>query len=130
MYMEKTKLTPNDIVAASNLRRIWDEKRRPLGLTLEKAGERLGLSHSAISQYLGGKMPIGFNFLLKVSELLGVEPHDIRPDFPYRLYLSDDFSPEARQLARYYETLPTDTRKFLFSLIQTAANSVLNNEVR
>ncbi len=128
MLMREREITEQDLIAAANLRRIWNDRKRFLGLTLEKAGERLGLSHSALSQYMNGKLPIGDTFLLKVSELLGVEPKQIRPEFPYKLYLSDDgFSSEARELARYYEILPTDTRRFLFSLIRTAADSVLND---
>lgn len=122
--MRQRDMTEQDLIAASNLQRIWDTKKRSLGLTLEKAGERLGISHSSLSQYITGKMPIGIGFLLKISDLLGVEPRQIRPDFPYRLYpSSDNFSLEAIDLARFYEGLPKDAQRLMYVAFKSAFNS-------
>ncbi len=116
-------MTPDDIAAAENLRRIWNEKKRASGLTLEKAGELLGVSHSAVSQYISGRVPIGVDFLLRVSELLNVEPKEIRPDFRWRLHFSsdDNFSPDALDIARYYERLSPDARKVFYVALKSVS---------
>lgn len=118
-------MTPEDLVAAENLRRIWNEKKKSLGLTLERAGESLGVSHSAISQYISGRVPIGVDFLLRISEFLGVEPREIRPDFRWRLYFAanDNFSSETLDVARYYEHLPPDAKHIFYVALKSVSDS-------
>ncbi len=118
-------MTPEDLVAAENLRRIWNEKKRTLGLTLERAGELLGVSHSAVSQYVTGRVPIGVDFLLRISELLGVEPREIRPDFRWNLHFSanDNFSSETLDMARYYEHLPSDVQRVFYISLKSVYDS-------
>ncbi len=123
--MKQRDMTEQDLAAADNLRRIWYIKKRSLGLTLEKAGEDLGMSHSSLNQYINGKMPIGINFLLRIAEYLGVEPKEIRPDFPYRLYPSNDnFSSEAVDLARCYDRLPRDAQKLMYIAFKSASDLI------
>lgn len=123
--MKQRNMTEQDLIASENLRRIWYLKKRSLGLTLEKVGEELGMSHSSLNQYINGKMPIGTTFLLRISEYLGVEPKEIRPDFPYRLYpSSDNFSSEAVDLARFYDRLPKDAQKLMYIAFKSASDAM------
>jgi len=123
MTMREREITDRDLIAAENLRRIWNEKKKISGLTLEKAGELLGISHSALSQYMNAKLPIGVDFLLRISELLGVEPKEIRPDFRWNLHFSsnDNFSSETLDIARYYDRLSPDARKVFYVALKSVS---------
>lgn len=79
--MTRKPITRENAEAASRLRAIWNEKKRELHLTQERAAEVLGFStQGAVSQYLNGKAPLNTDATLKFARLLGVSPADIRPE--------------------------------------------------
>ena len=87
--MKNKKITPEDKIAAENLRRLWDEYQSNLKkaghkrLTQEKAGEVLDMTQGAVNQYLSGKVPLGTEVTLKFARLINTDPRSIRPDFEY-----------------------------------------------
>lgn len=75
------KLTQEDLRAAANLRAIWAEKAKFLGLTQALAGERMGgIGQSAVSQYMRGLIPLGTRATIQFAAILEVEPWEIRPE--------------------------------------------------
>jgi transcriptional regulator with XRE-family HTH domain len=101
--MKRKPLSESDKAAAANLRRIWDEKKRDLGLTQEKAAEAMGFTtQGAVSHYLNGYMPLNTDNLLKFAALLEVPPSAIRPDI-------DDLLGNALRAEQTRRPMPTLT---------------------
>lgn len=75
----KKPLTPAQLVACQNLKRIWRHKAHGLGLTQEKAGERLGMTQGAVSSLLNGRLGISVKTLKPLADLLEVEAAEIDP---------------------------------------------------
>lgn len=101
--MKRNPLSESDKAAAANLRRIWDEKKRDLGLTQEKAAEAMGFTtQGAVSHYLNGYMPLNTDNLLKFAALLEVPPSAIRPDI-------DDLLGNALRAEQTRRPMPTLT---------------------
>ena len=100
--MARKPLSPADLEAAKNLRRIWDEKHKLLGLTQEKAAEIMKFNtQGAVSHYLNGYTPLNTDAVLKFSALLQVSPSAIRQDINDKLNAvltpKTDISPIASQ---------------------------------
>lgn len=78
----KRKLTTEEIRIAENLRRIFNDKKKELGLTQEQAAHKLGWStQGAVSQYLRAVIPLSLEVGLKFAKLLKVEPSEINPEW-------------------------------------------------
>lgn len=85
---KQAKPTEADLVAASNLRTLWDAAvaesiRDPnrKRITQEDVAEVLGgVSQSAISQYLNGLIPLNYAALHAFAKVIGCSPSDIRQD--------------------------------------------------
>ena len=125
----KRIMTPQDKQAATNLYRIWNDKKRSLGLTQEKASERLGISQSGFSQYVLGKVRLGDSILLKFSELLGVSPTDIREEFQYNLSKKTDLTADAMKLAEIYQRLPPEFKTAVFGVATSFLEQAETNVV-
>lgn len=80
--MAKTKrtITAEDLEASRKLRAIWDSKQKTLGLNQDEAADKIGVSQSAFSQMLRGKMAIPTEAAMRLAVLLGVHVGDFRPD--------------------------------------------------
>lgn len=76
----RRQLTEHEILCAQRLRRIWDAKKKALGLTQELAGERLGMTQGAVGQYLNGRVPMNLETKIKFAELLDVGVEEIDDD--------------------------------------------------
>lgn len=86
--MSKSKLRPDQIRAAQNLRAIWRQRKREglfqtqqeLADTLYKAGIK-GWSQSLIGQHLNGLTAIGASHVAVYTEYLGIaNPYEIASD--------------------------------------------------
>lgn len=63
------------------MRQIWDENKKALGLTQEKAAAAMGFNtQAAVSHYLSGYTPLNTDAILKFAALLKVKPSQIRED--------------------------------------------------
>jgi hypothetical protein len=78
---KKTRaLTPDEQTAQVNLKRIWDEKRKALGLTQEGIAPFLGFeTQGAVGHAINGRAPITVMLAFKFAKLLQVHPADIHP---------------------------------------------------
>ena len=77
--MKKRNLSSHEKTAHQNLRKIWDDKKRTLGLTQEKAADVFGCSTANVGFYLTGTQPLNIKTTIAFANLLKVNPTDIDP---------------------------------------------------
>lgn len=79
---ERRSISPRWQVAQRNLWRIWNEKKKALGLTQEKAGDKMeAITQGAVGQYLRGVISLNERKVLEFAKLLDVHPTEIDPSF-------------------------------------------------
>jgi phage repressor protein C with HTH and peptisase S24 domain len=79
----RRKLNELESTWADNLKKIWNSKKKSLGLTQEKAGYALNMTQAGVSHYLNKTAVLGIETKLKWAELLEVPVTDIDPDFKW-----------------------------------------------
>ena len=119
------RITPADQRAADNLKRLWKERKKALGLTQEKVAQAFGdKTQGLISQYITGRIALGAVATLRFARVLKCSPQEIRPDIQFSV-VSDDLSPEAIRFAYKWLSLPPrfrrDVERHLDSLIEAGA---------
>lgn len=67
-------------IAVTNLRKIWDQKKREMEITQIEAADKLGWTQGAFSQYLNGITELGPSAVIKLANFFGVDPIDIDPN--------------------------------------------------
>lgn len=78
--MERRPLTEQEIFWKDNLKRIWTEKKKSLGLTQDKLAELCGWkTQGAVSNYMNGRMALNTDAKLKFAKALEVPVSDIDP---------------------------------------------------
>lgn len=65
------------VISAMEKIRIWRRERK---ISIEAAGELVGVSGVQWSRYETGKRRIPAENLQAVSEVTGIPPHELRPD--------------------------------------------------
>lgn len=81
MNNKRRPVTEEKKQLAARLRRIWNAKKKPLGLTQESAGAMMGMTQGAVGQYLNGTTALGELAMLEFARVLKVPPSDIDPTF-------------------------------------------------
>lgn len=128
-------LSPADRAAAQRLLRVWQEKKGPMGLTMEKVGFDLGMGKSAVSQYLHGSMPLGIEVTIRFAKLLGVEPTVIHPEWADKFTVLEpvivrpngtgetlQISAEDVETIRQLQRMPPKKREMVRQMIAVAAD--------
>jgi len=69
----------NEIVV-KNLKRIWNQRKRELGLTQVGAAKELGWTQGALSQYLNNLTELRPSATIKLANYLSVPASDIDPN--------------------------------------------------
>lgn len=123
MKKYRRNISPQDREAASNLRGIWERKKRDFELTQEKAAEQFGGTQGLISQYLNGTIALGPVAVIKWSRILQVAPKDIRKDFKYSV-VSEDLTPRALELAYKWLSLPPRHQNAIEQHLETLLEAV------
>lgn len=67
-------------VVLKNLKRIWNQRKRELGLTQVSASKDLGWTQGALSQYLNNLTELRPSATIKLANYLNVPASDIDPD--------------------------------------------------
>jgi transcriptional regulator with XRE-family HTH domain len=80
LVKNSTSIIKNREKSRTTLRKVWDRKKRDLGLTQVKVAQTLGIAQASFNQYLNGRIPLNTNFVLKIAEILEVEPGEISPE--------------------------------------------------
>lgn len=73
------RVTPDKREIAERLYHTWQRKKRELGITQSSVAERLGISQSALSQYLHGVVATNTDIVIKLANVMGVDPKEIDP---------------------------------------------------
>lgn len=133
----KRNWTPADREATARLKSAWAawQARHPK-VTQAQAAPGMGITQSALSQYLQGKVPMRSEAAFKIARFLGVDPRELRPDLEQKLarpHVAERTAEyaalpdEALDLARAWLSLPTSRREFYRQTIwlEAAARKLL-----
>jgi len=74
-------LTQEQIEIADNLKAIWLSRKDALELTQVKAAAAIGITQGAFTQHLNKSIATNTQFVLKLCELLKVDPAEVHPRF-------------------------------------------------
>ena len=80
--------TAHDKIIAENVNKMWQRKKRSLDLTQEEMSTLLGISQSAFSQMITGKMVITTEQLVKIAYIFEESPTLLDPRFYNRFDLN------------------------------------------
>lgn len=136
MATRKRSLTPADLRAAEKLKALWKayQQQHP-GVSQEVAAARAGMTQSAFSQFLLGRVPMRITPVVKLAKLFEVPPHAIRDDLPEMTYSRVQNAPplelrepgplseDALEIAKVFDRLTPQTRDlvreqvFLYALV-------------
>lgn len=73
------RVSPQKREIAERIRQVWVRRKSELGLTQTGVAERLGISQSALSQYLHGYVATNTDFVTKIASIMGVDPKELDP---------------------------------------------------
>ena len=77
LALVNTVKTKNESSSAK-LRSVWDSKKKDLGLTQDRAADKLGYqSQASVSQYLNGDIPLNLQAAIGFARLLGVPLNEV-----------------------------------------------------
>ena len=78
---KRRPLTKEESQDTERLKKIWEAKAKPLGLTQAKISKDFGFANqSAVSQYLNGRIPLNMKIAAKFAKALEVDPRLICPN--------------------------------------------------
>lgn len=118
----KAKPTAADVKAAKRLRAIWErvpKKDRKSQTELADAWVKIwpgeSMTQGALSQYMGGLLPLSAGTVLRFSLLLDCNPLDIRDDLPElarapRAVVPIGLDHFARRLTEIWDELTDETK--------------------
>jgi len=84
----KRPVSPHERLVAAKAMSTYKESKKALGLTMGHLGQQLGISQSAVSQYLNAGIPMGAETIIRLSDILKVDVAVIDPDFNTRFRMN------------------------------------------
>jgi len=131
MPARKRKLTEADKRAAAKVRALWaDFQKKHPGISQESAAGRIGITQSAFSQFVLGRVPMRVDPVMKFAQLFDVAPTEIRDDLVDIRYSSaprtikltaeeprSDLPPEALEIAELFKNLSPQTREIVRGIL-------------
>lgn len=102
-------------IAVTNLRKIWDKKKREMEITQIEAADKLGWTQGAFSQYLNGITELGPTATIKLANFLSVDPEEIDPAI-------HDNLPGVRRVPIRFNFNSTKPLRDQYALISTSDN--------
>jgi len=84
----KRTVSPHERLVAAKAALIYKDNKKALGLTMERLGQQLGITQSAVSQYLNAGIPMGAETIIRLSDILKVDVAAIDPDFNTRFRMN------------------------------------------
>lgn len=73
------EITEDDLAIAGNLRSAWNNVQSSTGMAQHQAAAKLGISQSAFSQFLNGKVAPSTAFIMQFCNLLGISLKNVSP---------------------------------------------------
>lgn len=109
-------LTPNEKAWANNLRGIYERKKGEMGLSQQKLGDMMGISQSAVGQYINGKIPMGLEAKISFAIALRCNVAEIDPEIPF----AQPPSPDEQQILESYRRSGEKGKKLLREVAEAA----------
>lgn len=106
---KRRDLTAEELAVAARLRAIYESKKRSEGLTQEVLADITGLTQSAVTQYLNGKIALNLAAIFAFAKSLKVDAREIDPT----LDLSPILSPDEQRLIQRYRASGPKGREIL-----------------
>lgn len=78
--MKSRELTKNELVAQANLKKIWDEKAKSLGLTQQSLADEWDCTQGYVSNMINGHAAVTVVYAMMFAKALKVDARDIHPD--------------------------------------------------
>jgi transcriptional regulator with XRE-family HTH domain len=97
----RRELTDTEKEAAKRLMRLFTAYKKAQNLTQTKLANRIGMSQSAVGQYLNGEIPLNLPALISFSQEFGCTIQDIDPTCPHII----PTSPEEKALIAAYRDM-------------------------
>ncbi|KAB0560503.1 helix-turn-helix transcriptional regulator, partial [Helicobacter pullorum NCTC 12824] len=95
--MSKRHLPDDRQAECLRLKRIFNAKKRDLGLTQEKLAEYLGINQSSVSHYLNAVNPLNATVAVAFARILEVQVSDFSPRLATEIELLTSPSVEANR---------------------------------
>lgn len=114
-------LTGSEVAESRKLKRLFNARKRELGLTQESLGALMGTTQGAVSHYLNGRARISDYTLLRFAHHLKIDPEEIRPGIIARMPRVNDpkgVSDRAMQFAREFDELPEADQEMIARLLE------------
>jgi len=113
----KKELSPEDKAICANLRRIWDAKKKVLGLSQLQAAQHLGITQGAISHQLQGRNALHTDAIIQWAELLQCSEQDIDPN---RQYFSGSGNAQVqREISEILERVGPKNQTAVMAMLRT-----------
>lgn len=84
------ELSSKELVWASNVKAKFQHRKIEWGLSQLELGSRVGISQSAVGQYLNGKIPLGLEAKIAFAIALKINVSEIDPEIPFQPPMSKD----------------------------------------
>lgn len=65
---------------------FWKYRNR---LTQAEAAERMGITQSALNQYLTGRIPLNTDIIIKFAKVMDLYPYEINPDLNWETFKNE-----------------------------------------
>jgi transcriptional regulator with XRE-family HTH domain len=118
MAMKTRPLTESEQIAQQNLRRIWNKRARPLGLTQQALADSWGRTQGYVGNMINGKSPISIVYAMRFAIALQVDARDIHPDLEVLSgSLGTGQSDEIGMLIELYRAASADARRAVLTVL-------------
>lgn len=119
----KRPLTLEEQQCAERLRAVYERVKAEKKISQAWLGEAMGISQSAVGQYLNGAIPLNLEAKIKFAATLGCDLADIDPDA-----LKPFFKQDELRLISAYRMSDPDKKKTILGVAELASNYAVNNK--
>lgn len=133
---KRRELTQQELDAATRLQKIWNVKKKELGLTQEKVAQLCEWSNqSAFGAYLLARVPLNTDAVLRLAKVFKIHPIEIMPELADLLPTTSNENateePEAftAEEKKFIEMLRRVTSEQKKDAIETVKEFIRNNQV-
>lgn len=88
--MSNRTITEKDRANAGRLKRLYEAKKKALGITQTSMADTLGMKQGAVAQYINGHIALNYEAVIRFARLIEVDPWDIDPELDVLRQASPD----------------------------------------
>jgi|SRR5690625_3555800 len=116
MSTKRRPLTESEKACAARLKAIYEAKRDQLGLSQERLGSEMGMSQSAVGQYMNAKIPLNLPVKISFAMALQCDVSEIDPEIP----LAPPLSPAEQKIVDAYRAASEEGKDWLLGAAAVA----------